>query len=132
MTPQQTELWLEIQHRQMVALERIAETLERIAPTNTAAPNYTYPLESFSGFDWESIGVTVTRTDNNGAAIVSWRGRQFTRRCPTNKFGVAVWYSRCVGKNENGENLYERLITFKPVSKTGVEPLPEKVRQMVG
>ncbi|HEY9635256.1 MAG TPA: single-stranded DNA-binding protein [Coleofasciculaceae cyanobacterium] len=132
MTPEQTNLWLEIQHRQMLALERIADTLERIAPTSTKAPNYQYPLESFTTFDWTSIGATIVQNDQYGAAIVSWRGQQFVRRSPSNKFDPAIWFSRCVGKDESGENRYERLITFKPLSKTEVEPVPEKVRRLVG
>ena len=132
MTPEQTDLWLEIQHRQMLALERIADTLERITPTNTSAPNHTFPLEKFSSFDWESIGATVVQSDQYGAAIVNWRGQQFLRRSPSNKFGEAIWFSRCVGKDESGENRYERLVTFKALSKIEIEPLPEKVRRLVG
>lgn len=131
MTPEQTHLWLEIQHRQMVALERIADSISAIAPVSTAAPNYQQPLESFARFDWESIGVTVERSDQFGAAVVSWRGLQFVRRSPSNKFGEAIWFSRCTGKNDNGENKYERLITFKAVSKVEVEPLPDKVTRFV-
>lgn len=56
MTPEQINLWLEIQNRQMQALERIANAVECLAPTTTAAPNYTNSLESFLSFDWESIG----------------------------------------------------------------------------
>jgi hypothetical protein len=54
------------------------------------------------------------------------------RRSPANKFGEAIWFSRCTGKDENGENKYEKLITFKPTSKIAVEPLPEKVLQLTG
>lgn len=125
MTPEQISLLLEIQHRQMVALERIAQCLEQHTPQVTYAPNYTFPLESFASFDWESIGATVERTDNYGAAIVSWRGNNFVRRSPNNKFGEIIFFSRCVGKDDQGENKYERLISFKPVSE--VEPLPDKV-----
>lgn len=132
MTPEQTELWLEIQNRQMLALERIADSLERLTPTTTTAPNYTHPLESFKTFDWESIGATVERSDQYGPAIVSWRGQQFVRRSPQNKFQEIIFFSRCVGKSEDGSNIYERLISFKPLSRTEVEPLPEKVRRAVG
>lgn len=130
MTDDQLTLLLEIQHRQMVALEKIADALERLAPTSTSAPNYQYPLESFASFDWESIGATVERRDRDGAAIVTWRGNRFVRRAPSNKFGEAIWFSRCVGKDDNGENKYERLCTFKPVSKVEVEPVPEKVQKL--
>ncbi|ARV57992.1 hypothetical protein BZZ01_04480 [Nostocales cyanobacterium HT-58-2] len=130
MTPQQIELWLEIQHRQMLALEKIADTLERLAPTNVPAPNYQYPLESFTRFNWESIGATVVTNDQYGAAVVSWRGKQFIRRSPSNKFGEAIWFSRCIGKDDSGENRYERLVTFKPISKVEVDPIPEKVTRL--
>ena len=74
----------------MLALERIAEAVERLAPASTAAPNYTYPLESFSSFDWASINATVVQSDQYGAAIVSWKGQQFVRRSPSNKFDPAI------------------------------------------
>jgi len=131
MTPEQTHLWLEIQHRQMVALERIADSIQQLVPLSTAAPNYQKPLESFARFDWESIGVTVERSDQFGAAVVSWRGLQFVRRSPSNKFGEAIWFSRCTGKDDSGENKYERLITFKALSRVEVEPVPEKVSRLM-
>ncbi len=132
MTPEQTNLWLELQHRQMVALERIADYIQHLVPTSTAAPNLTAPLESFATFDWSTITATVERSDQYGAAIVSWKGYQFVRRSPSNKFGEAIWFSRCVGKDEGGENRYERLITFKPLAKIEVEPVPEKVSRLYG
>lgn len=131
MTPEQTNLWLDIQHRQMTALERIADVLERIAPTQQPAPNYQYPLESFAEFSWGQIGAEVVQRDQYGAAIVNWRGQQYVRRSPSNKFGEAIWFSRCIGKDDNGENKYERLVTFRPLSKFEVEPLPEKVARHV-
>lgn len=132
MTPEQIDRLLEIQNRQMLALERLADAVERLAPTTTVAPNYQRPLECFANFDWDSIGATVERSDQYGAAIVSWRGFQFVRRSPSNKFGEIIFFSRCVGKDESGENKYERLISFKPMSKIEVEPLPAKVLQVAG
>lgn len=131
MTPEQVELWLEIQHRRLLALERIALAVEALAPLALASPNYQHILEDFARFDWESIGATVQRSDQHGAAIVIWRGQQYFRRCPSNKFGEAIWFSRCTGKGEDGQNQYERLITFKPVSKREIEPVPEKVARFV-
>ncbi|MEP0755614.1 single-stranded DNA-binding protein [Trichocoleus sp. Lan] len=113
-------------------VSRLADAVERMAPANTVAPNYQRPLESFTKFDWASISATVERSDQYGAAVVNWHGQQFTRRSPSNKFGEAVWFSRCVGKSEDGQNVYERLITFKPVSKVEVEPLPNKVTRLTG
>ncbi|MHC5829041.1 MAG: single-stranded DNA-binding protein, partial [Nostoc sp.] len=69
--------------------------------------------------------------DQHGAAIVGWGGQQFIRRSPANKYDPAIWFSRCTGKAEDGSNAYERLITFKPLSKTEVDPLPEKVTRLV-
>lgn len=132
MTPEQINRLLEIQNRQMLALERLADAVERLAPTTAVAPNYQRPLESFATFDWSSIDATVERSDQYGAAIVSWRQFQFMRRSPSNKFGEIIFFSRCVGKDESGENKYERLISFKPVSKVEVEPLPAKVLQVAG
>ncbi len=129
MTPDQFNLWLEVQHRQITALEQIAEALDRLAP-NTA-PNYQRSLEEFRSFAWESINATIERSDQYGAAIVNWRGYQFVRRSPSNKFGEAIWFSRCVGKDETGENKYERLITFKPTSKAQVDAIPEKVSRLM-
>jgi DdrB-like protein len=135
MTPEQIQILLQIQQRQMLAQERIANSLEKItvaleqlAPRT--APNHQYPLESFKTFDWSTIGATVEKSDQHGAAIVSWNGQQFIRRSAVNKYKPALWFSRCTGKAEDGSNAYERLITFKTLSKTEVEPLSEKVRAL--
>ncbi|WP_026736161.1 single-stranded DNA-binding protein [Fischerella sp. PCC 9605] len=137
MTPEQTHTWLQIQQRQMLALEKMAVSLERMTAaldrlSPRTAPNYQFPLEQFKSFDWSAIGATVERKDQYGAAIVSWGGQQFTRRSPANKYEPAVWFSRCVGKGDDGNNLYERLVTFKPLSKSEVEPVPEKVSRLMG
>lgn len=113
----------------MLALERIADALEQATPT-AQAPNYQRPLEDFADFDWASINATVDQVDRYGAAIVSWRGQQFIRRSPSNKFGEAIWFSRHSGKTDDGENKYERLVTFKPVSRV-VEPVPDKIQRVM-
>ena len=127
MNHDQWELLLEIQRRQMVAIEKLAELISQLIPTSTAAPNHQAALENFKNFDWASIGANVERSDQYGPGIVTWRGQQFVRRAPSNKFGEALWFSRCTGKSETGENIYERLITFRPISRIEVEPLPAKV-----
>lgn len=129
MTPEQLELWFEIHHRQMVALERIADTLDSLAPKT--APNIQRPIEEFKDFDWASIGARVDKSDNHGAAVVCWRGQLYTRRSPSNKYEPCLWYSRCIGKNEDGSNSYERLITFKSFSKLEADPLPPKVQNLI-
>ena len=90
------------------------------------APNLLYPLERFAGFDWQSIGATVLESDRHGATLVSWAGRIYSRRSPSNKFGDAIWFSRSLGKGEDGSPNYERLITFKLI-RYEVDPVPEKV-----
>lgn len=111
-------------------MRRIADALEQLAGTDSAkAPNYQIPLPQWSSFNWESIGAVVERADNHGAAIVSWRGQIFTRRSPENKFGPTIFFSRCIGKDERGENQYERLVTFKPLA--AVEPVPDRVSRLV-
>lgn len=122
----------QILERIAIASERTVEALDQMVSSNTDAPSYQRPLETFASFNWESINATVERSDQYGAAIVSWRGLQFVRRSPSNKFGEAIWFSRCTGKSEDGENKYERLITFKAVSRVEVEPVPEKVSRLYG
>lgn len=129
MNQEQWQQWLEIQQRQTTVLERIAASLERLAPANQSAPNYQKTLEEFRGFDWAVIGATVVQSDPSGAAIVEWNGQQFTRRSPTNKFGEAIWFSRNVGKDDDGNTRYERLITFRKVGE--VEPIPERVNRAI-
>ncbi len=126
MTPEQIQLLLDLQFRQTLALEKIAGVLEQL--NSKEAPNYEYPLESFRDFDWSSIGAQVIRKDQFGAAIVSWNGKQFVRRSPSNKFAAALWFSKCIGKDEDGSNKYQRLITFKSLNNKEVEPVSEKVR----
>lgn len=116
--------WLQVQERQTAALERIAIALERLAP-EAGAPNWQKPLTKFKTFDWSSIGASVVQSDPYGPAIVEWGGKQFVRRSPDNKFGAAVWFSRATGgKDAEGRNLYERLITFKAPQE--VEPVGRK------
>lgn len=123
----QISLQNQLLERIAIATERTAESVAQIVSSNTTAPNLTAPLESFATFDWSSLGATVERSDQWGVAIVSWRGLQFVRRSPSNKYDPAIWFSRCTGKADNGENIYERLVTFRPLSKIEVEPVPEKV-----
>lgn len=117
-------------HENNRLLERIAESLEETAVPKEA-PNYQLRLEEFATFDWASIDATVERSDAQGAAIVSWKGKQFVRRSPTNKYSPVVFFSRCIGKDEQGENQYERLCTFKSLERVEVEPIPEKVTRLI-
>jgi hypothetical protein len=108
-------------------LEKIAIAL--VASTPKTAPNYQRSLQSFKNFDWASIDAEVEQSDAQGATVVSWAGQLYTRRSPVNKFDPAIWFSRCVGKGEDGANQYERLITFKSVGE--VEPISPKVNRLM-
>ena len=119
---------------EMDSLERIAIALERIADCLEAqqqphAPNFSANIEEFKSFDWGSIGATVDKTDQYGAAIVSYRGKQYLRRSPNNNFSPAIYFSRGLGKDESGKNLYERLITFKQTGE--VNPVSRKAEAML-
>jgi hypothetical protein len=127
MTPEQTETWLKIQYRQMIALEKISEALDRIAP-NTA-PNHIRSIKDFRTFNWASIKAEVIAEDDAGATVVKWNERQFLRRSPQNKFQEAIWFSQCTGK-EGENNIYERLITFKQLPEK-VDELPSKVKKLI-
>lgn len=151
MNTQEFQTYQNYQKLEIQALQRIADALERVTlvseTTNQAliaiasaleqiigsagqkAPNYQQSLENWTLFDWASIGATVERTDAHGVAVVSWRGLQFIRRSPLNKFSESVWFSRCIGKDSSGENQYERLITFKRLPQA--EPVPERVSRLV-
>ncbi len=111
-------------------LERVAQSLEE-AEARKEAPNYQQHLEEFATFDWASIGATIERCDGQGAAIVNWKGKQFIRRSPTNKFGAVVFFSRCIGNDEQGVKKYERLCTFKSLEKLEVEPISDKAIRLI-
>ena len=50
----------------------------------------------------------------------------------TPKDGAAIWYSRSLGKGEDGESTYARLITFADGLAPTAEPLPDYVRRALG
>lgn len=97
------------------------------------APNYRYPLSTFPKFNWEAIGAKVIATDKDGVAAVLWNNYQYVRRAPSNNFSEAIWFSRCVGKDDSGRNAYERLITFElPKSAKRISREAEKLIKMEG
>src|SRR5215510_7305016 len=95
------------------SLEGVELHLRQIAVSSNPAPNYQRPLSEYPTFDWPSIGATVLNRDDDGVTAVEWNGQVFTRRSPNNKFDAAVWFSRCVGKDADGNNKYVRLIYRK-------------------
>jgi hypothetical protein len=126
MNDDQFQTLVELLHHQSSLLERIANVLEQ----PQGAPNYQASLEVFRQFDWTRIGAIVELQDADGVAVVTWHGNRFVRRSAANKFEPAIWFSRSIGKDEGGNNRYERLITFKTLGQ--VEPLPDKVRRIQG
>jgi hypothetical protein len=117
---------------QMIAasLQGVESHLRQIAVSSNPAPNYQRPLSEYTGYDWLSIGATVLKEDDDGATAVEWNGQVFTRRSPHNKFDAAIWFSRCVGKDADGNNRYARLISFKAVNDA--EPIAAKARKAIG
>ncbi|MBP0021248.1 MAG: hypothetical protein J7647_27300 [Cyanobacteria bacterium SBLK] len=115
MTPDQINLLLDLQLRQTVALEKIAAFLTTQQPESV--PDIQEDIANFATYNWEAIGAEVLQRDQYGVAAVAWRGKQFYRRSPQNAFGAAIWFSRCIGKDESGKNKYERLIRFKPMDR---------------
>jgi DdrB-like protein len=117
---------------QMIAesLQGIEFHLRQMAISSNPAPNYQRPLSEYPRFDWASIGATVLKKDGDGAASVEWNGQVFTRRSANNKFDAAVWFSRCIGKDADGNNRYARLITFKAASEA--EPIAAKAKKAIG
>jgi DdrB-like protein len=107
---------------------QLLDRLVRIVEARQPAPAYLRGIDEFEQFDWSEIDAAVTQTDADGVAIVTWRGHQYVRRSPSNKFSPAIWFSRAVGKDDSGENRYERLITFKELAEP--EPLPNRVRRV--
>jgi DdrB-like protein len=126
----QFELFIFIQERQALALEKIARLLEQQLPRQPA-PNYQATLEKFPDFDWASIGATVEKSDRDGVALVSWARTLYKRRSPDNAYGAAIFFSRCVGRNEAGQNQYERLITFTPYKEQDIQPISRAVERLI-
>jgi ssDNA-binding DdrB-like protein len=111
------------------SLQGVESHLRQMAISSNPAPNYQRPLSEYLTFDWDSIGATVLNRDGDGATAVEWNGQVFTRRSPNNKFDAAVWFSRCVGKDADGNNRYARLISFKAVSEA--EPIAAKAKKAI-
>ena len=114
-------IWRELREIKQLLAEREPPS----PPSAPSAPNLRRLLTDYPNFDWAAIGAVVKQRDDDGPALVEWRGNLYTRR--TNpKFGAEIWFSRATGRDEDGEVSYERLITFAepPV----VEPLPKRVR----
>jgi hypothetical protein len=111
------------------SLEGVESYLRQIAVSSNPAPNYQRTLSEYPTFDWSSIGATVLNRDGDGVTAVEWNGQIFTRRSASNKFPEAVWYSRHLGQDVDGNRRYVRLITFKVLSDA--EPIVAKAKKAI-
>lgn len=114
--------------QELVIFENIQRSLQIIAGALAKAPNIQQPIGDYPNFDWSKIGARVLRTDADGASVVEHNGRIYKRRSPDNKYEACIWFSRCTGKDESGDNRYETLISFETI-KDDVEPLGHKARK---
>lgn len=118
MTDQMNQL-IQLIGAQNAILASIAEQLQDLAHLQRQnlngddGPNYRHQLSEYSAFNWYEINANPTREVGDGINEVSWGGYTWWRRSGTGKFGNAIWFSRAVGKNEDGTPKYARLITFK-------------------
>jgi DdrB-like protein len=127
---QRLKLQSDIMQAMAVSLQAIESHLRQIAVSSNPAPNYRRPLSNYRNFDWTSIDAIVLKEDGDGATDVEWSGQIFTRRSVENKFDAAIWFSRCIGKDADGNNKYVRLITFKAPSES--VPIAGKAKKAIG
>src|SRR5262245_4103029 len=111
------------------SLQGVESHLRQMAVSSNPAPNYQRPLSEYPIFDWPSIGATVLNRDDDGATSVEWNGQVFTRRSPSNKFDAAVWFSRHLGQDSDGNKRYARLIVFRALSDA--EPIAAKAKKAI-
>ncbi len=106
MTPEQTERLIAAVERLAVAAEALVSGQQRKASTPA---KFIKPIQEFPTFDWESIGAKIEYRDSSRiVAGVSYRGATYERK---QKHGD-VWFSRNVGRDDDGNPIYEALIKF--------------------
>ena len=93
-------------------LSRIDTGMQLLIEAFKPGPEHWRQIQEYPEFDWSAIGAEVMELDEWGATIVSWNGKVWKRRAPENEYGEAIWFSRCVGK-ENNKNIYATLIKFE-------------------
>jgi DdrB-like protein len=111
------------------SLQSVESHLRQMAVSSNTAPNYQRPLSEYLTFDWSSINATVLNRDDDGATSVEWNGQVFTRRSPSNKFDAAVWFSRHLGQDSDGNKRYARLIFFRALNDA--EPIAAKAKKAI-
>ena len=111
------------------SLQGVEAHLRQMAASSNTAPNYQRSLSEYPTFDWSSISATVLNRDDDGATSVEWNGQVFTRRSPSNKFDAAVWFSRHLGQDSDGNKRYARLISFRALNDA--EPIAAKAKKAI-
>jgi hypothetical protein len=118
----------------LTELRSIRSSIESLVQAQAAAAppkTFTYPIDRFKGFDFGALGIEVIERDSQGeAARLAYQGDLYTRRSPENKFAPVIYFSKAVGKNDEGVNLYQRLIEFKTFSD--VEQISPKAARLAG
>ena len=111
------------------SLQGVESHLRQMAVSSNPAPNYQRPLSEYPIFDWPSIGATVLNRDGDGATSVEWNGQVIMRRSPSNKIQCAIWFSRHLGQDSDGNKRYARLITFRDLNDA--EPIAAKAKKAI-
>jgi hypothetical protein len=111
------------------SLQGVEAHLRQMAVSSNTAPNYQRLLSEYPTFDWSSIGATMLNRDGDGVTAVEWNGQVFTRRSPSNKFTEAIWFSRHLGQDADGNKRYARLISFRALSDA--EPIAAKAKKAI-
>ena len=113
-------------------LSELIVTLRELKPQAPPSLNMQFPIEEFADFDWAQIGARVVKYDDDGPTVVERDGHQYRRRSPQNKFAPAVWFSRCTGKDDQGNaNAYEKLVSFVEIKDDQVDPISAKAKQAI-
>ncbi len=99
--------------RLIAAVERLAAAAESLVQgqqrKSSSPAKFIKPVEALPNFDWNSIGAKVEYRDADRiVAGVSYRGATYERK---SKHGD-VWFSRNVGRDDDGNPVYETLIKF--------------------
>src|SRR5215510_759351 len=111
------------------SLQGVESYLRQIAVSSNPAPNYQRLLSEYPMFDWVLIGAIVLNRDGDGVTAVEWNGQVFMRRSSSNKFAEAVWFSRHLGQDSDGNKRYARLISFRALSDA--EPIAAKAKKAI-
>ena len=118
---------MEEQTQLLQAILAELKALHASIKSNQPAPRLEFHLDDLPNFPWDAIGAVPAQRDKHGISQIWWGGRQFFRRSPDNRYTEAIFFSRSLGKEENGKPQYEWLIRFstttKPLTPKGVERL---------